>query len=50
MHIKVNTFVESGLMDSWEFSVRRKQELDTYDWLYQGPEKFADKSLAATTF
>ena len=35
-------FCGEWLNGVWEFSVRRKQELDTYDWLYQGPEKFAE--------
>ena len=29
--------------DSWEFSVRKKVDLDSEDWVFQGPEKFDDK-------
>ena len=31
------------MKDSWEFSVRKKVDLDSEGWVFQGPEKFADK-------
>ena len=35
-------FCGERLNGNWTFSVRRKQDIDSGHWLYQGPEKFAE--------